>query len=91
MIFVKRLVDENTFDLRSVVDAAFDLFHTQNGSFSVFKFNKNRADFCTQLFLPVSNNFESAHLPDVLHLCLKIIFQLLIHIDCHLHLTVEDV
>jgi len=91
VVFVKSLVDKNTFNLRPVIDTAFHLFHTQNCTTGVFKLNENRANLSTQLFLSVPNNLEQAHLADVLHLCLKIILQLLIHLDCHLHLTVENV
>lgn len=91
VFFVKRLVDKHTFNLRPIVNPAFHLLHPQNGASSVFKLNKNGADLRTQLFLSVSNNLEKAHLPDVLHLGLEIILQLFVHLDCHLHLTVENV
>jgi len=91
VVFVKGLVNKNTFNLRPVVDTAFYLLHTQNCTTGVFKLNENRANLSTQLFLSIPNNLDLAHLPDVLHLCLKVILQFLIHLDCHLHLTVENV
>lgn len=74
VVKVDWFLHKNAFHFETVINSAFNMFHSQLGALNIFKFNENATDFRAKSLFTRPDDLDVPKLAYILQLCFKIVF-----------------